>query len=101
MDNHTAARFAQAFEQPIPEDHPRCEGCAEALSDDEQCHEGPDDLCNNCGTVCHSCHEQVWNDQTKQLGIKMPKGTSETTIFLTLNKEIFVCKPCHDVWIGD
>ena len=86
MDDHTASRFAQAFEQPIPED---------------QCHEGPDDLCINCGTVCHSCHEQVWNDQTKQLGIKMPKGTSETTIFLTLNKEIFVCKPCHDVWIGD
>jgi hypothetical protein len=73
-------------EEPIPEDHPRCEGCAEALSDDEQCHEGPDDLCNNCGTVCHGCNEQVWNEH---LANQVHPKTLER----------FLCKWCHDAWM--
>ena len=85
MDNHTAARFAQAFEQPIPEDHPRCEGCAEPLSDDEN------DLCTNCGTVCHGCNEKVWNEQIRG-SIIVSTDTGE-------HKTVEICKWCHDAWM--
>lgn len=93
MDNYTTARFAQAYEQPIPEDHPRCEDCGEPLNDDEQSHLGPNQLCNNCGTQCHGCDDHVWNEHLRK-GIKVSTDTGE-------HKIVEVCKWCHDEWTAN
>ena len=62
MDNYTAAKFSSAFEQPYPEDHPRCDECSEPLSDREIQHSGDWSLCDNCGTVCDCCDLKHWNE---------------------------------------
>jgi|10_taG_2_1085330.scaffolds.fasta_scaffold182724_2 hypothetical protein len=61
MDDYTAARFADAYERPYPEDHPRCEYCGEHLTDDEQDHEGPNELCSE-----HRTDDQQTEQQQQQ-----------------------------------
>tara|TARA_R100001594_G_scaffold64527_2_gene98830 strand:- start:228 stop:524 length:297 start_codon:yes stop_codon:yes gene_type:complete len=65
MDAHDWAKWEAYYEPKLPEDHPRCEECSEALYDEEMQHSGRNDLCDDCGTVCDCCDEKAWNEDIK------------------------------------
>tara|TARA_R100000655_G_scaffold30459_2_gene61410 strand:+ start:14945 stop:15343 length:399 start_codon:yes stop_codon:yes gene_type:complete len=68
-DEYTWARFADAYERPWPEDHPRCEECDKHLTEEEISDSKPSTytpgadwsyICDDCGVVCDSCGTKVW-----------------------------------------
>jgi len=84
MDDYTAARFADAYERPYPEDHPLCEECGDPLEEGEDEHSGQHLLCNGCGTICDCCDEKAWDED---ITIMADKSMGYTT-------DMNVCKHC-------
>ena len=92
MDDYTAARFADAYERPYPEDHPRCEDCGERLTDDEiESCKGPlssVDICDQCGSVCDCCDTKVWLEDIAFSGQRIgARG-------IAIGQEVNVCIQC-------
>ena len=79
MDDYTAARFADAYEQPYPEDHPLCEECGDPMEEGEDKHR-EHLLCNRCGTVCDCCAEKGFDEDITIMDDKSQGYTSDMNV---------------------